>query len=64
MTRRYLKIKIDARAKECGKCEWLHHGSCRLFTDGDYEDTILESATTPKLGYLRCAACLAAEVKP
>jgi hypothetical protein len=63
MSRRYLRIKIDAKVKECGKCDWLHHGACRLFTDGDYEDTLLAPVAAPRFGYVRCAACLAAEVK-
>ena len=30
-------------------------------TDGDYEDTLLAPVAAPRFGYVRCAACVAAE---
>ena len=63
MTRRYLKIKIDSRAKSCGQCGWLSHSTwdprCGLFRDQFYEPQGL--SLTIRTDVLRCPQCLAAE---
>ena len=64
MSRRYLRIKIDARVKECGQCEWRYGRMCCLFRDGKKIDTLLHATKGIGSDYARCAACLAAEVKP
>ena len=64
MTRRYLRIKIDAKAKFCGACGWLSSSTwdprCGLFRDIFHEPQGLHSGVhAPNV--LRCPQCVEAE---